>query len=112
MKAMPPKLLSDDGANVIIRPLSYSREKDISRYAKLKNFPIIPCNLCGAQENLQRQTIKLMLQSWDRQHPGRIESIFRSLGDVIPSHLFDTELYDFSSVSASQPKELELINLH
>ena len=112
MKAMPPKLLSDDGANVIIRPLSYSREKDISRYAKLKNFPIIPCNLCGAQENLQRQTIKLMLQSWDRQHPGRIESIFRSLGDVIPSHLFDTELYDFSSVSASQPKGLELINLH
>ena len=108
---MPPKLLSDDGANVIIRPLAYCREKDITRYADLMNFPIIPCNLCGAQENLQRQTIKLMLQAWDVEHPGRIESIFRALGDVVPSHLLDEKLHDFASMSASQTPELELINL-
>ena len=111
MKTMPPKLLSDDGANVIIRPLAYCREKDITRYADLMNFPIIPCNLCGAQENLQRQTIKLMLQAWDVEHPGRIESIFRALGDVVPSHLLDETLHDFASMSASQTPELELINL-
>ena len=109
---MPPKLISDDQRNVVIRPLAYCSEKEIAQYAASKNFPIIPCNLCGAQENLQRQTIKLMLQSWDRHHPGRIESIFRSLGDVVPSHLFDEGLYDFSSISALQSKELELINLH
>ena len=111
LKAMPPKLLSDDGANVIIRPLSYSREKDIARYAELREFPIIPCNLCGAQKNLQRQAIKSMLQSWDRQYPGRIESIFRSLGDVVPSHLFDQGLHDFASITSAQPKELKLMNL-
>ncbi|WP_097461147.1 tRNA 2-thiocytidine(32) synthetase TtcA [Mangrovitalea sediminis] len=99
MKAMPPKLLSDDGRNVVIRPLAYCREKDIARYAALKQFPIIPCNLCGSQENLQRQVIKEMFQEWDRQHPGRLENMFRALMNVVPSHLADTELYDFVDFS-------------
>ena len=97
LKAMPPKLRSDDGANVVIRPLAYCREKDIERYARLKGMPIIPCNLCGSQDNLQRQVIKEMLQTWDRQFPGRIESIFRAVTDVVPSHLADASLFDFDS---------------
>jgi len=100
MKAMPPKLLSDDGRNVVIRPLAYCREKDIERYAGLREFPIIPCNLCGSQENLQRQVIKEMLQSWDRQHPGRLENMFRAVQNVAPSHLADTQLYDFNRFGA------------
>ncbi len=100
MKAMPPKLLSDDGRNVVIRPLAYCREKDIERYAGLRAFPIIPCNLCGSQDNLQRQVIKDMLQTWDRQHPGRLENMFRALQNVAPSHLADTHLYDFNSFEA------------
>lgn len=95
MKSMPPKLFSKDGRNTVIRPLAYCREKDIARYAALQAYPIIPCNLCGTQENLQRQVIKEMLQSWDRQHPGRIESMFRALCNVEPSHLADPELFDF-----------------
>ncbi|WP_449288621.1 tRNA 2-thiocytidine(32) synthetase TtcA [Marinobacter lacisalsi] len=106
MKSMPPKLFSDDGRNTVIRPLAYSREKDIARYAALQEYPIIPCNLCGSQENLQRQVVKDMLQQWDKQHPGRIESMFRAMCNVEPSHLADTSLYDFEkgrSVAGSQP---------
>ncbi len=101
MKTMPPKLFSDDGRNTVIRPLAYSREKDIVRYAAMRQYPIIPCNLCGSQENLQRQVVKDMLQQWDRQHPGRIESMFRAICNVEPSHLADTSLYDFGN---GQPK--------
>ncbi|MDO6440606.1 MULTISPECIES: tRNA 2-thiocytidine(32) synthetase TtcA [unclassified Marinobacter] len=95
LKTMPPVLHSDDGRNTVIRPLAYSREKDIARYAELRQFPIIPCNLCGSQANLQRQVIKDMLQQWDKQHPGRLESMFGALRNVEPSHLADTSLYDF-----------------
>lgn len=95
MKAMPPKLRSDDGRHTVIRPLAYSTEKDITEYAIQRCFPIIPCSLCGSQENLQRQVIKDMLQSWDRQFPGRLPSIFGAVQNVAPSHLADRSLYDF-----------------
>jgi len=95
VKAMPPKLLSDDGRNVVIRPLAYCAEEDISRYAKARDFPLIPCNLCGSQPNLQRQAIKAMLTDWKQKHPGRIENIFRAIGNVSPSQLADRELFDF-----------------
>lgn len=95
LKAMPPKLLSDDGAHVVIRPLAYCSEDDIVRYARARQFPIIPCNLCGSQPNLQRQVIKAMLTQWKKQHPGRIENIFRAIGHVSPSQLADRELFDF-----------------
>lgn len=98
LKSMPPKLVSDDGKNMVIRPLAYAREKDIAAYAELRRFPIIPCNLCGSQENLQRQVIKEMLQGWDKTHPGRIETMFRSLCNVVPSHLADAELFDFKNL--------------
>jgi len=111
LKSMPAKLLSDDGTNMVIRPLAYCREKDIERYAKLAQMPIIPCNLCGSQDNLQRQVIKEMLQAWDKQHPGRLETIFRAMTDVVPSHLADTDLFDFSSLEESQVRKLDLINL-
>ena len=95
LKAMPPKLISDDGDNTIIRPLAYCSEDEIQRYAQIKGFPIIPCNLCGSQENLQRVQIKQMLQAWEQENPGRIESLFRSVQNVVPSHLADTQLFDF-----------------
>ncbi len=95
LKSMPPVLHSDDGRNTVIRPMAYCREKDIARYAALQQFPIIPCNLCGSQDNLQRQVIKEMLQGWDKQHPGRLETMFRALCNVEPSHLADPSLYDF-----------------
>ncbi len=95
LKAMPPKLRSDDGRNVVIRPLTYCREKDLIRYAEHKDFPIIPCNLCGSQENLQRQSIKAMLIEWDKKTPGRVEAIFKSIQNVSPSQLADRELFDF-----------------
>ncbi len=95
LKTMPPMLHSDDGRNTVIRPLAYCREKDLARYAVLRDFPIIPCNLCGSQENLQRQVIKDMLQAWDKQNPGRLESMFRAICNVEPSHLADTSLFDF-----------------
>jgi tRNA 2-thiocytidine biosynthesis protein TtcA len=95
LKSMPPVLHSDDGRNTVIRPLAYCREKDLTRYAQMKEFPIIPCNLCGSQENLQRQVIKDMFQTWDEQHPGRLETMFRALCNVEPSHLADNSLYDF-----------------
>ena len=95
LKAMPPKLLSDDKKNIIIRPLAYVREKEIERFAAFKNFPIIPCNLCGSQENLQRKAMKEMLKTWDKQFPGRLETIFTSLQNVAPSQLADRNLFDF-----------------
>lgn len=98
MKSMPPKLISDDGKQIVIRPLAYCREKDIARYAETKQFPIIPCNLCGSQPNLQRQVIKEMLQQWDRQYPGRIETMFSALQNIVPSHLCDAKLFDFKSI--------------
>lgn len=99
LKAMPPKLATDKGEFIVIRPLAYCAEKDIATYARGMNFPIIPCDLCGSQENLQRQKIKAMLQQWEQESPGRTEKIFRSLTNVAPSHLADTELYDFKSLS-------------
>ncbi len=100
MKAMPPKLRSDDDKNIVIRPLAYSREKDIAEFAEWKEFPIIPCNLCGSQENLQRQAVKAMLNDWDRQYPGRVESIFKAMQNVAPSQLADPELFDFAGLEA------------
>lgn len=95
LKAMPPKLLSDDQSQIVIRPLAYCGEAEIQKYANVRQFPIIPCNLCGSQENLQRVQIKQMLQTWERESPGRINSLFNSLQNVTPSHLADTELFDF-----------------
>lgn len=95
LKAMPPKLRSDDGRHVVIRPLAYCAEDDIAKYALLKNFPIIPCNLCGSQENAQRKVIKGMLREWERQHPGRIASIFSATQNIAPSQLGDRQLFDF-----------------
>ncbi|MXZ82011.1 MAG: tRNA 2-thiocytidine(32) synthetase TtcA [Gammaproteobacteria bacterium] len=99
LKAMPPMLRSDDGRHVVIRPLAYCSESDIAKYARWKNFPIIPCNLCGSQENLQRQKIKEMLREWN-VHPGRIENIFRSISHVIPSQLADRKLFDFDRLQS------------
>lgn len=95
MKAMPPKLLSDDKHNVVIRPLAYCSEKEVARYARLRGFPIIPCNLCGTQDNMQRQEMKAMLQTWEKQYPGRIDNIFRSIAHIEPSQLADTRLFPF-----------------
>jgi tRNA 2-thiocytidine biosynthesis protein TtcA len=103
LKAMPAKLQSDDGQNVVIRPLAYCRERDLERYAQLRRFPIIPCKLCGSQENLQRQATKEMLRGWERQHPGRVASIFAALQNVAPSHLLDPRLHDFASLGALNP---------
>ena len=107
MKSMPAKLRSDDEKNILIRPLFYCREKLIHRWSQYRSFPIIPCNLCGSQDNLQRQAIKQMLVGWDRQFPGRVESIARSLSHITPSHLADHELFDFKSLQVSD----ELISL-
>ena len=103
IKAMPPKLLSDDGEHVVIRPLAYCSEEDIIRYADTRRFPVIPCNLCGSQPNLQRQAIKEMLTLWKKQHPGRIENIFRAIAHVSPSQLADRELFDFINLGTEQP---------
>jgi tRNA 2-thiocytidine biosynthesis protein TtcA len=99
LKAMPPKLLADDSRNIIIRPLAYCNEEDIIEFSTLKEFPIIPCNLCGSQENMQRQAIKEMLQGWDKKHPGRIESIFTAICNVAPSQLGDKTLFDFMNLT-------------
>lgn len=101
LKSMPPKLVSDNGEHVVIRPLAYCNEKDIEKYSTAANFPIIPCNLCGSQENLQRQNIKMMLQDWNKRFPGRIESMFRAIQNVAPSHLADKNLYDFKNIKAT-----------
>jgi tRNA 2-thiocytidine biosynthesis protein TtcA len=100
LKAMPPKLRSDDGRNVLIRPLAYCAEDDIAEYAAQQGFPIMPCNLCGSQENLQRKAIKAMLAEWDSKHPGRVDSIFRAIGNVAPSQLADPKLFDFAGLGA------------
>ena len=99
LKSMPPKLKSDNNEHVVIRPLAYAKEKDIEKFAEAKQFPIIPCNLCGSQENLQRKQIKLMLNDWDKKFPGRIESMFNAICNVVPSHLADNELFDFKNLS-------------
>jgi len=101
LKTMPPKLATDDGRHVVIRPLAYVRERDLARYAALRAFPIIPCDLCGSQEHLQRKQVTAMLREWEHKHPGRIESICNALGKVEPSHLLDRSLFDFSAVRAT-----------
>jgi tRNA 2-thiocytidine biosynthesis protein TtcA len=101
LKAMPPKLGSDDGKHVVIRPLAYVKEKDLARYAEVRAFPIIPCELCGSQENLQRKQVKQLLRQWEREFPGRVETVFNSLQRVTLSHLLDRKLFDFADVSAS-----------
>lgn len=101
LKGMPPKLVSDDGRHVVIRPLAYVKEDDLARYAQVKRFPIIPCNLCGSQDNLQRQEVKKMLAEWDRRHPGRVQTIFNSLARVVPSHLMDAALFGFRDLAAT-----------
>jgi len=98
LKAMPPKLLSDDGRHVVIRPLAYVAEEDLAQYAQLRQFPIIPCDLCGSQDNLQRAQVKAMLKDWERRFPGRTETIFRSLFNVSASHLLDRKLFDFAEL--------------
>src|SRR5882757_8409875 len=98
LKAMPPKLLSEDGRNVVIRPMAYVAEREIERYATARKFPIIPCNLCGSQENMQRRVIKNMLKQWEIEHPGRSETIFSALRNVVPSHLADPSKFDFGSL--------------
>ena len=100
LKAMPPKLRSDDGANIVIRPLAYCREVDIAQYSALKQFPIIPCNLCGSQEHLQRKQVRKMMAEWEKQHPARIEQIFSALQNIAPSQLADPKLFDFASLGS------------
>ena len=102
LKSMPPKLVSDDGRHVVIRPLAYCEERDLARWSDIQNFPIIPCDLCGSQENLQRQQVKQMLNDWERRFPGRIESMFQALGNVVPSHLLDPKLYPFQGLQPTQ----------
>lgn len=106
LSSMPPKLLADDKRNIVIRPLAYCKESDLAAYAQAKQFPIIPCNLCGSQENLQRQNIKAMLEQWEKQSPGRVQNIFSALQNVAPSQLADTELFDFEhlAVERSTPR--------
>ncbi len=108
LKAMPPKLRADDGRNVIIRPLAYCRERDIESYAQARRFPIIPCNLCGSQENLQRQSVKAMLQSWDEEHPGRVDTIFTALTNISPSQLADKNLFDFINLPIDRSTPLDV----
>jgi tRNA 2-thiocytidine biosynthesis protein TtcA len=107
LKTMPPKLVSDDGRHVVIRPLAYVRERDLARYADLMRFPIIPCNLCGSQEHLQRKQVTAMLREWERRHPGRVESIYNALAKVVPSHLMDRSLHDFRAVRATGRPEAD-----
>lgn len=104
LKAMPPKLLSDDGRNIVIRPLAYCREADIAEFARLMEFPIIPCNLCGSQPNLQRQVVKEMLAEWEKAHPGRLESMFKAVTQVAPSQLADRNLFDFAGLEDKQAR--------
>ncbi len=105
MKAMPPKLATNDKQNIVIRPLAYCSEKDIASYARQMNFPIIPCNLCGSQENLQRQKVKDMLHAWELEQPGRVNNIFRAIGNVEPSHLADFNLYDFKNLTQAKAED-------
>src|SRR5260221_14235114 len=98
LKAMAPKLISDDGRHTVIRPLAYVEEADLEAYAALRAFPIIPCDLCGSQEQLQRKQVKAMLREWEGRHPGRVHTIFNALSNVAPSHLLDRELHDFANL--------------
>jgi tRNA 2-thiocytidine biosynthesis protein TtcA len=112
LKAMPPKLVSDDGRHVVIRPLAYVEESDLEAYAALRKFPIIPCDLCGSQEQLQRKQVKAMLREWEKKQPGRLESIFGALTNVAPSHLLDRSLHDFANIEAtgeSRPTPIHLV---
>ncbi|SFM69972.1 tRNA 2-thiocytidine(32) synthetase TtcA [Halopseudomonas yangmingensis] len=114
LKAMPPKLRADDGRNVVIRPLAYCAEADIERYAQMREFPIIPCNLCGSQENLQRKVVKQMLNDWERESPGRVETMFRALKNVQPSQLADPKLFDFAGLRVDEqatPRFVNVMNL-
>jgi tRNA 2-thiocytidine biosynthesis protein TtcA len=101
LKAMPPKLVSDDGKHIVIRPLAYVEEADLARYAEVKAFPIIPCNLCGSQVNLKRQEVKHMLVDWEKRYPGRLQTAFGALGRVVPSHLMDSALHEFANLRTS-----------
>lgn len=103
LKAMPPKLVTDDGAHIVIRPLAYCAEADIAKFARGMGFPIIPCNLCGSQENLQRQKIKEMMADWDKRYPGRTSSVFTALQNIVPSHLADQNLFDFKGLTLDTP---------
>src|SRR6202012_2748277 len=106
---MPPKLRSDDGRNVVIRPLAYCRESDIAAYAQMRQFPIIPCNLCGSQEQLQRKQVRRMLDEWEKSNPGRIENIFGALQNVAPSQLADAQLFDFAGLDGGSSSDNWLI---
>lgn len=108
LKAMPPKLRSDDGRNIVIRPLAYCSERDIAKYSALRGFPIIPCNLCGSQENLQRRRIKAMLAEWEREQPGRTETMFSALQNVSPSQLADRKLFDFSGLDGEPIRDADI----
>jgi tRNA 2-thiocytidine biosynthesis protein TtcA len=110
LKAMPPKLLSDDGAHVVIRPLCFVAERDLARYAHLKAFPIIPCDLCGSQETLQRKRIKRMLAEWEREDPRRLANIVAAIADVVPSHLMDPKAFDFAALGARQPPRADWLD--
>ncbi len=111
LKAMPPRLVSDDAKHVVIRPLCYVEEKDLAAYAELRAFPIIPCDLCGSQEQLQRKQVKAMLREWEKKHPGRIDTIFGALTNVAPSHLLDRALHDFTRVLATDEPKAQPIHL-
>ncbi len=111
LKAMPPKLLSDDGRHVVIRPLAYCKEKDLAAYAAVKAFPIIPCNLCGSQDNLQRVQVKAMLADWEKRYPGRTETIFRSIANVVPSQLADRALFDFAGLAQQSPEPAQALRI-
>lgn len=110
LKSMPPKLLSDDGKHIVIRPLAYCKEKDIETFSVIKEYPIIPCNLCGSQENLQRQVVKDMLQKWEKEFPGRTETMFTAIQNVVPSHLADNKLFDFKGLKQS-PAAFDRLNI-
>ena len=107
LKSMPPKLVSDDKKNIVIRPLAYCRESDLELFSELKEFPIIPCNLCGSQENLQRKMIKSMLKDWDKQQPGRVVNVFKSMSRITKSHLLDRDLFDFVNLSTADAEQLK-----
>jgi len=101
LKSMPPKLVSDDGKHIVIRPLAYVAEKDLIRWAEHRQFPIIPCTLCGSQENLQRKQVGAMIREWDKKYPGRVENMFNALKNIVPSHLLDGEKYNFKGLQAT-----------
>ena len=106
MKSMPAKLISDDKQNIVIRPLAYCREKDIAKFSAVQKYPIIPCNLCGSQENLARKKVKTMLAAWEREQPGRVVNVFRSMQRITPSHLLDVDLFEFGDLELERADEL------